>query len=219
VSAREADEQAPPVSTFFDEHIYGFGQTVTRGLSAVGSTKFLATFSMTTDKGPSHAPAPFYISVGKAGSKSVSHGFFLNTHGYSAFDVGSSVNDALLVSSPDPVLDYFLFAGPTVREVVQQFTTVTGKMTIPPKWAMGLKYDPWDSHQNQAFVESIVRLATHFRTFASLFSPFLFVIAFGDRLVLLEGPPPQYYWDSSRTTLVNQYVHPLECPIFRSLPP
>ena len=46
-----------------DEHIFGFGQTVTPGLSAVGSTKFIATFSRTLRTGPSHAPAPSYISL------------------------------------------------------------------------------------------------------------------------------------------------------------
>lgn len=75
-----------------NEHVYGFGQTVTSGLSAVGSTKFIATSSRTLDTGPSHAPAPYYISLAQDAStnKSVAHGYFLNTHGYSSFDVGSN---------------------------------------------------------------------------------------------------------------------------------
>lgn len=46
-----------------NEQVYGFGQSVSPGLSVVGTTKFIATFSRTTDAGPSHAPAPFYISL------------------------------------------------------------------------------------------------------------------------------------------------------------
>ena len=97
-----------------DEHIFGFGQTVTPGLDAVGSTKFIATFSRTLATGPSHAPAPSYISLATdaAANQSVAHGFFLNTHGYSAFDLGAAVPGQLGISSPDPIMDYFLFAGP-----------------------------------------------------------------------------------------------------------
>lgn len=79
----------------------------------------------------------------------MAHGFFLNTHGFSAFDVGANRSGELWVSSPDPVLDYFLFAGPSPAAVLGQFTTVTGRMSLPPKWAMGLKYDPLDRAQNE----------------------------------------------------------------------
>ena len=85
-----------------NEQIFGFGQTVTQGLSAVGTTKFIATFSRTLSSGPSHAPAPFYISLASDPStnKSLAHGFFLNTHGYSAFDLGATTTAKLGISSP-----------------------------------------------------------------------------------------------------------------------
>lgn len=41
----------------------------------------------------------------------MAHGFFLNSHGFSAFDIGKNSSAQLLISSPDPVMDYFLFAG------------------------------------------------------------------------------------------------------------
>ena len=65
---------------------YGLDQTVTPGLSAIGSTKFIATFSRTLDTGPSHAPSPSYISLARDRSTnaSLAHGFFLNTHGFSS---------------------------------------------------------------------------------------------------------------------------------------
>lgn len=80
-----------------NEHIFGFGQSVTPGLSAVGTTKFIATYSRTLDTGPSHAPAPFYISLAQdvQTNKSVAHGLFLNTHGYSSFDVGSNTSQEM----------------------------------------------------------------------------------------------------------------------------
>lgn len=138
-----------------NEQIFGFGQTVTPGLTAVGSTKFIATFSRTMSTGPSHAPAPSYISlaVDAATNKSLAHGFFLNTHGYSAFDLGATTPAQLGISSPDPVFDYFLFAGPTPAAVIRQFATVAGgRMSLPPKWAMGMKYDPQENGDNVSYL-------------------------------------------------------------------
>ena len=149
-----------PLTGVQGEAIYGFGQTVTKGLSAVGSTKFIATFSRTLDTGPSHAPSPSYISLArdKQTNKSLAHGFFLNTHGYSAFDVGHSNSGELLVSSPDPIYDYFLFAGPTPRAVIGQFSEVVGgRLSLPPKWAMGMKYDPAEAAYNTTFIDTVVQ--------------------------------------------------------------
>ena len=152
-------DQTDLITGVEDEQIFGFGQTVTPGLSAIGSTKFIATFSLTLDTGPSHAPAPSYISLAKnaATNSSVAHGFFLNTHGFSAFDVGANDTQKLMISTPDPVYDYFLFAGPTPAAVIGQFSNVAGgRMSLPPKWAMGMKYDPDESGDNQSFIQSIV---------------------------------------------------------------
>ena len=178
-----------------NEQIFGFGQTVTQGLSAVGSTKFIATFSRTLSSGPSHAPAPFYISLASdpLTNKSLAHGFFLNTHGYSAFDLGATTPAKLAISSPvsnscttlellrrsgqaqvcetallcvracawlqDPVFDYFLFAGPTPAAVIGQFATVAGgRMALPPKWAMGMKYDPQENGDNVSHLAALLCL-------------------------------------------------------------
>eukprot|EP01051_Picozoa_sp_SAG22_P005310 SAG22_NODE_311_length_12629_cov_20.911891_5_plen_1434_part_00 len=172
-----------------DEHIFGFGQTVTPGLSAVGSTKFIATFSRTLSTGPSHAPAPSYISLAAdaATNKSVAHGYFLNTHGYSAFDLGATTPGQLGISSPDPVMDYFLLAGPTPAAVIGQFATIAGgKMSLPPKWAMGMKYDPRENGDNQTYVPQVLKefAARGIRPDRAILEP-----AWQD---------PQYLWDPKK---------------------
>ena len=180
-----------------NEQIFGFGQTVTPGLSAVGSTKFIATFSRTMSTGPSHAPAPSYISLATdaATNRSVAHGFFLNTHGYSAFDLGAGTPSQLGISSPDPIFDYFLFAGPTPAAVIGQFATVAGgRMSLPPKWAMGMKYDPQEDGDNGTFVPKVLN-------------------QFADRGIrpdraILEPAwqNPQYLWDEKKFPNISKLV-------------
>jgi hypothetical protein len=49
------------------------------------SLSLACRYSTTTDAGPSHAPAPFYISLASAqgaNNHSIAHGFFLNTNGF-----------------------------------------------------------------------------------------------------------------------------------------
>ena len=61
------------------------------------------------------------------------------------------------MSSPDPIYDYFLFTGPTPAAVIGQFSEVVGgRMSLPPKWAMGMKYDPAEKGYNTSFVEAVV---------------------------------------------------------------
>eukprot|EP01050_Picozoa_sp_SAG11_P008928 SAG11_NODE_809_length_7082_cov_6.205785_4_plen_916_part_00 len=180
-----------------DEHVFGFGQTVTPGLSAVGSTKFIATFSRTLASGPSHAPAPSYISLAAdaATGKSVAHGFFLNTHGYSAFDLGATAPGQLGISSPDPIFDYFLFAGPTPAAVIGQFANVAGgRMSLPPKWAMGMKYDPRENGDNESFVPKVLK------QFAERgIRP--------DRAILEPAwQSPQYLWDKRKFPNVSRLI-------------
>ncbi len=165
--------------------------------------------------GPSHAPSPSYISLAqnRLNNASVSHGFFLNTHGFSAFDIGQTQSNKLYVSSPDPVYDYFLFSGPTPRAVINQFSEVVGgRISLPPKWAMGMKYDPAEQGSNQTFIEKIVQ-------------------QFADRgirpdRVVLEPvwQGPQYNWDTHKfgniTELINRiaptklilWEHPILLP-------
>ena len=65
------------------------------------------------------------------------------------------VPGANLIHVADPVVDLFFFAGPTNHAVLQQFTALTGRMSMPPKWAMGLWYHPQE-HSNQTRVLEIV---------------------------------------------------------------
>ena len=134
------------------EELYGFGQVPQDGLSAVGNTKLLATSSRNQLDGPSHAPAPFYISVQGAG---LAHGLMLNTASYSSWDLGNRTKSEILIHSPDKYFDTFLFVGPTPAAVIAQMTSVSGRPPLPPLWALGFKYHTKNS-VSQAFVEGIV---------------------------------------------------------------
>ena len=113
------------------EDLYGFGQVPQAGLSAVGDAKLLATSSRNQVDGPSHAPAPFYVSIQ---GKGVAHGFLLSTGRYSMFDLGNATKDEIRIHSPEKVMDYFLFVGPTPAAVIAQMTSISGRPPLPRKY-------------------------------------------------------------------------------------
>ena len=47
---------------------------------------------------------------------------------------------------------------PTPAAVINQFASLAGgKMSLPPKWAMGMKYDPRENGDNETFVPEVLR--------------------------------------------------------------
>ena len=51
----------------------------------------------------------------------------------------------------EPVSDMYYFAGPTMHDTLGQYTQLTGRMWMPPKWALGLWYHPIE-YSNQTEV-------------------------------------------------------------------
>ena len=129
------------------EQIYGFGLQ-RFATNHVKTTKWIQTLDTPSQLGHDHAPAPFFLS-------SLGYGVAMNTHSYSYFDVGFAQADAHFLHSADPVMDLFFFAGPSVREVMGQYTQLYGRTALPPKFALGLWYHP-ELHSNQTAVAGVV---------------------------------------------------------------
>ena len=72
---------------------------------------------------------PFYIAKTPQGF----YGLFLDNTGRSEFDF----SDRRIVSCETGHLDLYVFAGPTLNKVIEQFTWLTGRPALPPKWALG----------------------------------------------------------------------------------
>ncbi len=88
------------------------------------------------------AYAPFYIS-------SASYGFFARGTWPGVFDFAKEFPNTVQVSFEGPEMEYQLYLGKGVKEMVQQHALETGPSVVPPDWALG----PWrwrDEHFNEA---------------------------------------------------------------------
>jgi alpha-glucosidase len=82
---------------------------------------------------PLYASVPFYLVLrnGRA------HGVFLDNPHRTSFDVGKEDPGLLSFGATGGELDYYLIDGPSPKTVIERYTALTGRMPLPPLWALG----------------------------------------------------------------------------------
>ncbi|MCK6617896.1 MAG: glycoside hydrolase family 31 protein [Cyclobacteriaceae bacterium] len=82
---------------------------------------------------PLYCSTPFYIGI----HNSLCYGiYFDNTH-KSFFNFGASNNRFASFSADQGEMDYYFIHGTTVADIIRQYTHLTGRMHLPPKWSLG----------------------------------------------------------------------------------
>ncbi|HEX3423978.1 MAG TPA: TIM-barrel domain-containing protein [Sphingomicrobium sp.] len=119
------------------EHIYGLGDKTGGALDRRGKTFVdwntdAYGFDSSTD--PIYKSIPFFIGVDGEGS---SYGILLDNSWRTSFDFGHTAPNMLTIGGPDGPIDYYIIAGPSIRDVVRRYTDLTGKAPLPPEWALG----------------------------------------------------------------------------------
>lgn len=118
-----------------DDHFYGFGEK-TSFLDKRGEKMTMWNTDVYAPHNPEidalYQSIPYFMTLrnGKA------HGVFFDNSHKSIFDL-KSANDTYSFSAEGGQLDYYVMAGPSPKEVLEQYTYLTGRMPIPPKWALG----------------------------------------------------------------------------------
>ncbi|MFY0624687.1 MAG: glycoside hydrolase family 31 protein [Reichenbachiella sp.] len=88
-------------------------------------------YDVTTD--PIYCSIPFYIGV----HSQLCYGIYFNNTHKTHFNFGASNNRFSSFSADAGDMDYFFIYNDSVHEIINSYTELTGKMTLPPKWALG----------------------------------------------------------------------------------
>ncbi len=86
------------------------------------------------------------------------YGLLLDNPGKTAFDM-RSYEDHYVLTMESGELDLYVIAGPSLKEVVTGYAGLTGKMPMPPKWAIGYQQSRY-SYMDQ---EEVMEIARSFR--------------------------------------------------------
>jgi alpha-glucosidase len=123
-----------------EDHVYGLGEKTgpldKRGPYMGGTNVAMwnsDTYAYGDATDPIYVSVPFYIVLrgGRA------HGVFLDNTFRSSFDIGKESAHLLSFGAEDGALDYYFIDGPTPRQVIERYTALTGRMPLPPRWALG----------------------------------------------------------------------------------
>lgn len=96
---------------------------------------------------------PFYLNIE---SDNKAHGvFLLNSN---AMEVEVQPTPALTYRTTGGVLDFYVFAGTTPDNVVQQYTALIGRPFMPPYWSLGFHLCRWGYGGTEKFKAVIKRM-------------------------------------------------------------
>ena len=134
-----------------DEKLFGCGESFTR-LNKRGQRVVLWPFDAWECQGPEmYKPIPFFLS-------SRGYGMFVHTSAPVTFDFGCTHDGVSTIYTGDDELDLFIFAG-APKEVLAQYTALTGRSPVPPLWSFGLWMSriTYDSEQQARAVAARLR--------------------------------------------------------------
>ena len=136
------------------ERFYGFGERAgflnQRGKRLTHWTTDCLDYTMLTDE--MYQAIPFFMSL----RPNVGYGLFFNTTFWSQFDVGATQSNTLQLKTKDSELDYYIIYGPEPATVLQTYTQLTGRMLLPPRWALGYHQCRW-SYNSETEVRELVK--------------------------------------------------------------
>ncbi|HPZ05677.1 MAG TPA: glycoside hydrolase family 31 protein, partial [Clostridiales bacterium] len=63
---------------------------------------------------------------------------FVNNTGKVSYEIGSENVSKVQFSVPGECLEYYLIGGESPKEVLSNYTLLTGRPALPPAWSFGL---------------------------------------------------------------------------------
>jgi alpha-glucosidase len=112
-----------------DEHVYGLGD---RGAVLDRRGRKVELWNADAMGAYRSFPVMLFLAAGR------SHGLFVDSPARGEADLGGSRADLVTYRArAGTAVDLYLFAGPGPKDVLARYTALTGRMPLPPRWALG----------------------------------------------------------------------------------
>lgn len=92
-------------------------------------------FAYGVNDDPLYMSIPFYIGL----HNNLAYGIYFDNSHKTVFNFGASNNRFVYYSAEDGDLDYYFFHDKTVSGIISAYTALTGRMEMPPLWALGFQ--------------------------------------------------------------------------------
>ena len=104
---------------------------------------------------PLYSSIPFYIGI----HDSLSYGIFLDNSYRTDFNFGASNNRFSSFGAQGGEMNYYFIYHPTVAGIIHCYTSLTGRMTMPPLWSLGYQQNRYSYYPDA----EVLRIATTLR--------------------------------------------------------
>lgn len=124
-----------------DEHYYGFGEKTgsldKRGYYYRMYTRDPPGYQEKAD--PLYQAHPYFIGL----KDSIAYGVFFDNTWETFFDMGKKFKDVYIIGAKNGELNLYFFYGPSIKEVIEQYTDLIGRIPLPPLWSLGYHQSRW----------------------------------------------------------------------------
>ncbi len=136
-TARWVVRRTPP-----EERFYGLGEKTGTSLNRRGRTWTFwnsdhPAYGAQTD--PLYASVPFFVGLREGRA----YGVFLNNTHRQVLDLAASDPTRYRWQVAAGEVDQFVFAGPSIAQVLERYTALTGRPFLPPRWTLGYHQSRW----------------------------------------------------------------------------
>ncbi len=144
------------------ELLYGLGERFTPFVKNGQSVEIWNADGGTSTE-QSYKNIPFYLS-------NKGYGVFVNHPENVSFEMGTEMVTRAEFSVEGSYLDYFLINGPEMKDVLERYTDITGKPSLPAPWTFGLWLSTsfttnYDEETVMSFVDGMLDRGIPLRTF------------------------------------------------------
>ena len=112
-------------------------------------------FGYTAGSDPLYCSTPFYIGL----HHKLAYGIFLDNTHKTFFNFGASNDRFSSFSADEGEMNYYFMYGDTVRDILKQYTFLTGRMEMPPLWSIGYQQCRYSYYPDK----EVVNVANTFR--------------------------------------------------------
>lgn len=113
------------------------------------------SYAFTADSDPLYMCIPFYMAL----DGGAAHAVFIDNSFGQNWDFAGRGESVASIGADGGVLDVYFFAGPTPASVLSRYTELTGRVPLPPLWAVG-----YQQSRYAYYPESLLReVASEFR--------------------------------------------------------
>jgi alpha-glucosidase len=138
-----------------EAHFYGLGE------KAHGLDKRGLRYEMWNTDNPDHdstsdplyQTVPFFIVL----QEGIAYGVFLDNSYRTSFDFGHDDETIYQFGAPDGPLDFYIILGPKITDVIDGYTSLTGKPHFTPRWALGHQHSRWELYEHEDDILNVAK--------------------------------------------------------------